>query len=109
MAEAKENTKTAKPKAERKKPERRAPKQSDFPNKLAWLKAMTEFETAETAKANAAKVERLDKRITAAKTVRDEAAAKVTELEAQRAALVPAEPEVDGMTEDEHLAAEGKG
>jgi hypothetical protein len=78
---------------ERKKPVRTAPVQKDYPNKLAWLKALTEHEEAETEKANAAKVARLDKRIASAKVARDEAAAKVTALEAERAALVPAEDE----------------
>ena len=99
----------AKPaKAERKKPVRTAPVQKDYPNKLAWLKAMTEHEERETAATNKAKVERLDKRIASAKAVVTEATAKVAALEAERAALVPAEELVDGMTEAEHLAAEGK-
>ena len=98
MAETKESTKTAAPKAPRKKPERKAPKQSDFPNKLAWLKAMTEYEEKQAAAANARKVEHLDKRIASARAARDEAAAKLASLEAERAALVSAEP-VDGEPE----------
>jgi hypothetical protein len=99
----------AKPaKAERKKPVRTAPVQKDYPNKLAWLKAMTEHEERETAATNKAKVERLDKRIAAAQATADEATAKVTALKAERAALVPAESDIDGLTEDEHLALEGK-
>ena len=92
MAETKASTKPA-AKAERKKPVRSAPVQKDYPNKLAWLKAMTEYEEKQTAEANTAKVARLDKRIASAQATVDEATAKVTALKAERAALVPAEPE----------------
>ena len=47
---------TTAPAKERKKPVRTAPVQKDYPNKLAWLKAMTEHEERETKAANKAKV-----------------------------------------------------
>lgn len=83
-------TKAATPvkKTERKKPVRTAPVQKDYPNKLAWLKAMTEHEEAESKATTAAKVARLDKRITSAQAVADEATAKVAALKAERATLV---------------------
>ena len=93
---------------ERKKPVRKAPVQKDYPTKLDWLKAMTEYETAQSEVTNKAKVERLDKRIASAQAVADEATAKVAALKAERATLVPAESDIDGLTEDEHLALEGK-
>lgn len=99
------------PKAARKKPERKAPVQKDFPNKLAWLKAMTEFEEAATATANKAKVERIDARIKSKKDAIATLQSELTRLELERAALVPAEQGeelIDGMTDEEHLAAEGK-
>lgn len=83
-------------KAERKKPVRQAPVQKDFPNKLAWLKAMTEFEEAAAAATNKAKADRLDKRI---KAKREQIAAlqsELTKLETERAGLVPS---TDGGTE----------
>lgn len=109
MAETKATPKPA-VKAERKKPVRQAPVQKDYPNKLAWLKAMTEFEEKQAEVTTKAKVARLDKRIASAQKVADEATAKVTELKAERAKLVPVEeePADAGMSEDEHLAAEGK-
>jgi uncharacterized protein involved in exopolysaccharide biosynthesis len=84
---------TTAPAKERKKPVRTAPVQKDYPNKLAWLKAMTEHEERETKAANKAKVERLDKRIAAAQATADEATNKVAALKAERSALVPAEDE----------------
>lgn len=105
-------TKVDKPvvKAERKKPVRKAPVQKDYPNKLAWLKAMTEFEEKQANAETTAKVARLDKRIKSAQATADEATAKVAALKAERNALVPAEeePADAGMSEDEHLAAEGQ-
>ena len=96
----------AKPEAkERKKPVRKAPVQKDYPNKLAWLKAMTEYEEEQSAASNEAKVVRLDKRIASIKAQTYELATKLELLQKERAELVPADA---GMTEDEHLAAEGK-
>lgn len=80
---------------ERKKPERKAPVQKDYPNKLAWLKAMTEYEEAQTTASNAAKVERLDKRIAAKEQLRNDLDAEITKLKDERAKLVPAAPEVE--------------
>lgn len=86
----------AKPKAkERKKPERKAPVQKDYPNKLAWLKAMTEYEEAQTAASNGAKVERLDKRIAAKEQLRNDLDIEIAKLKAERAQLVPADPELE--------------
>ena len=47
----------------RKKPVRKAPKQSDYPTRLAWLAAMVEYEEAQAKATTDAKVVRLDKRI----------------------------------------------
>jgi hypothetical protein len=87
---------TAAAKAERKKPVRQAPVQKDYPNKLAWLKAMTEFEEAATAATNKAKVERIDKRIAAKKEQITTLQSELTKLETERAGLVPS---TDGGTE----------
>jgi hypothetical protein len=93
----------AKPaKAERKKPVRQAPVQKDFPNKLAWLKAMTEYEEAATAAANKGKVERLDKRIASKKEAIATLQSELTKLETERAGLVPS---TDGGAES---ATEGE-
>lgn len=88
-------------KAERKKPVRQAPVQKDYPNKLAWLKAMTEYEEAATAAANKGKVERIDKRIASKKEAIATLQSELTKLEAERADLVPstdggAEPAPEG-------------
>jgi len=87
-------------KKERKAPVRKGPKLSDYPSRVDYLKAQLEFEEAEQAKANEAKVARLDKRIASAKAARDEAAAKVEALETERAQLVgvPTDIEDDGIT-----------
>lgn len=110
MADPKVKTEAPAAKAERKKPVRKAPVQKDYPNKLAWLKAMTEFEEKQASADTAAKVARLDKRIKSAQATADEATAKVASLKAERDALVPVEEEVPhpGTPEDEHLAAEGQ-
>ena len=99
MAETKAKPVT---KTERKKPVRTAPAQKDYPNKLAWLKAMTEHEEAEATKANAAKVARLDKRITSKWATIAKLDAELNKLVAERVALQPyaeetepAEPEAD--------------
>lgn len=86
MAETKASTA---PKAERKKPVRKAPVQKDFPNKLAWLKAMTEYEEAATAAENKGKVERIDKRIASKKEAIATLQSELTKLETERAGLVP--------------------
>lgn len=78
-------------KAERKKPVRTAPVQKDYPNKLAWLKAMTEHEEHEAAVTAKAKVERLDKRIASKQATIDTLVAELDKLRAERAVLVPAE------------------
>ena len=93
---------------ERKKPVRTAPAQKDYPTKLAWLKAMTEHEEAEATKANAAKVARLDQRLAAARSAVANATAKVIELEAERAKLVPEETESEDEGFDEFEIANGR-
>jgi hypothetical protein len=75
-------------KAERKKPVRTAPAQKDYPNKLAWLKAMTEHEEAAAKEATAARVTRLDKRIASKKATIATLTAELAKLEDERAALV---------------------
>lgn len=92
-------------KKERKAPVRRGPQAKDYPSRVEYLKAVLEFEEAEQAKANQAKVARLDKRIASKTDALAKLSAEIDNLKAERAALVPGE---DGMTEDEHLAAEGK-
>ena len=81
--------KDAAPKAARKKPVRTAPAQKDYPTKLDWLKAMTEHEEAEATKANAAKVARLDKRITSKWATIAKLDAELNKLVAERVALQP--------------------
>lgn len=88
-------------KTERKKPVRTAPVQKDYPNKLAWLKAMTEHEEEQAKVETAAKIARLDKRLASARSAVANATAKVLELEAERAKLVPAEAEDEGFDEFE--------
>lgn len=86
----------------RKAPVRKAPVQKDYPNKLEWLRAMTEYEEAETAKVNEAKVARLDKRIAAKREQHAALGAELDKLQAERAKLVPAEPdETEGYDEFE--------
>ena len=93
---------TTAPTKERKKPVRTAPAQKDYPTKLAWLKAMTEHEEAEAAKATAAKVARLDKRIASKKAQIAKLDAELDALQIERFKLVsedeadvPAEAEAD--------------
>lgn len=78
-------------KKERKAPVRKAPAAKDFPSRIAWLEAMMAYEKAEAEKTNAAKLVRLDKRIASAEAARDEAAAKVDALKAERNRLMPDE------------------
>lgn len=104
---AKDATTTA-PKAERKKPVRKAPVQKDYPSKLDWLRAMTEYEEAQAATSNKAKVERLDKRIASAQAQVDELTAKLNALKAERASLVTFVEDGGadaGTTEDEQPSA----
>ena len=95
---AKENKPAAK--AERKKPVRKAPVQKDYPTKLDWLRAMTEYEVAQSGVTNAAKVARLEKRIAARKAEIAKLTGELTKLVEQRDALVPAGEE-DEATEAE--------
>ena len=80
-------------KKERKAPVRKAPAAKDFPSRIAWLEAMMAYEKAEAEKTNAAKLVRLDKRIASKRSAIETAQAELAKLEAERAALVPAEPE----------------
>lgn len=80
-------------KKERKKPVRKAPVQKDYPNKLAWLKAMTTYEEAQTQTTNVAKVSRLNKRIKTKKATIATLAAELRTLEQERDVLVPVKAE----------------
>jgi hypothetical protein len=109
MADTKAKPEAAPVAKERKKPVRKAPVQKDYPNKLAWLAALVEYETAATESTNKAKIERLDKRIAAKKAEIDSLEGTIISLEHERAKLLGADEElVDGLTDDEHLALEGK-
>ena len=98
MAETKAKPVT---KTERKKPVRTAPAQKDYPTKLAWLKAMTEHEEAEAAKANAAKVARLEKRLAAKREAYDKLGREINELVADIDELGGFDPEADEAAEPE--------
>ena len=78
---------TTAPKKERKKPVRTAPVQKDYPTKLDWLKAMTEHEEAEAAKANAARVARLEKRLASKRSLLDTLKREVDAIVAEIAEL----------------------
>jgi hypothetical protein len=82
-------------KAERKKPVRKSPVLKDYPNRLAWLKAMTAYEETLAVVTDKAKVARLDKRIKVKKAAIDKVSKELAELEKQRAALVPVKAEDD--------------
>ena len=76
-------------KAPRKKPVRKSPALKDYPNRLAWLKAMTDYEESQSEVGTQAKIVRLDKRIAAkAKAIAD-LQAEVAALETERHLLVP--------------------
>jgi uncharacterized protein involved in exopolysaccharide biosynthesis len=110
MAATKASTTTAK-KAERKKPVRTAPVQKDYPSKMAWLQAMLEHEAKQSSASDEAKVKRLDKRIAAKRALIAEHETALAKLLAAKEELAPTEEDeelVDGMTDEEHLAAEGK-
>jgi hypothetical protein len=92
-------------KAERKKPVRKAPVQKDYSSKLEWLKAMTEYELAQSEVSNKAKVERLRKRITAKRAAAEKLTAEADKLEAEHDALVP-EEELTSVSEEEHESDE---
>jgi len=100
----------AAPKAERKKPVRKAPVQKDYSSKLEWLAALVEYETKQNEVSSAAKVKTIDKRIAAKQALVEKTNTEIAELKAKRAALVPAEPEQDedGLTDEDHLVLEGK-
>lgn len=91
-------------KAERKKPVRKSPALKNYPNKLAWLKAMTEYEQAQAEGSTEAKVARLDKRIAAKDKAVDDLNKEIDVLRAERHLLVPigfAEPEPEPEAEAE--------
>jgi len=100
----------AAPKAERKKPVRKAPVQKDYSSKLEWLAALVEYETKQNEVSSAAKVKTLDKRIAAKQALAEKISVEIDQLKAKRAALVPAEAEQDedGLTDEDHLVLEGK-
>ena len=92
MATPKAST-TPAPKPERKKPVRKSPAQKDYPNKLAWLKAMTVYEEVQTQTTNVAKVSRLNKRIKAKKATIATLTKELTQLEVERDTFVPVKDE----------------
>ena len=100
---------TTAPKKERKKPVRTAPAQKDYPNKLAWLKAMTEHEEAEAAKATAAKVARLEKRLAAKHDELDSLEQAINDLERDLDVLKhgPIDGDVDVPGEPETVQPQG--
>jgi hypothetical protein len=90
----------AAPKAERKKPVRKAPVQKDYSSKLEWLKAMTEYELAQSEVTSAAKVKRLDKRIAAKQAQIDKLETELAKLLASKEELAPTE-ETEPAVDDE--------
>lgn len=98
MADKKASTTEAKP---RKKPVRKAPKLSDYPTRLAWLKAMTEYEEAQAKAETDAKVKRLDKRIASVQSQLEVAQAKLDRLKAERSELTDGPLEVELAEGDE--------
>lgn len=84
----------------RKKPVRKAPVQKDYPTKLDWLRAMTEYETKQAEAEAEAKVARLDKRIVAKQAVLAKAQADIERLKEARRQIMGETVEVE-MPEDE--------
>lgn len=66
--------------ATRKKPVRKAPVQKDYPTKLDWLRAMTEYEEKQAEVAAAAKVARLEKRLASKQSQLDKLQREVNAL-----------------------------
>lgn len=84
----------------RKKPVRKAPVQKDYPTKLDWLRAMTEYEVKQAEAEAEAKVARLDKRIIAKQAVLAKAQADIERLKEARRQIMGETVEVE-MPEDE--------
>ena len=79
----------------RKKPVRKAPVQKDYPTKLAWLQAMTEYETKQAEAETTAKVTRLDKRIATVQARVEVLTAQLHRLRHERNVLTGGEVEVE--------------
>ena len=80
----------AKPEAKpRKKPVRQAPAKKDYPNTLAWLDAMREYEQSKIEKEHVTKRARLDKRIAKIQAQLQELGDKLVTLQMERAELEP--------------------
>jgi uncharacterized protein YPO0396 len=82
-------------KKERKKPVRQAPAKKDYPNTLAWLDAMREYEKSKIEKEHAGKRVRLDKRIAKIEAQLQELGDKLVALQMERAALEPTGTEAE--------------
>ena len=87
----------------RKKPVRKSPALKDYPNRLAWLKAMTEYELSQSDVENQLKVARLDLRIAAKRKAIDVLEKEIGVLQCERNVLDPPEdePEPEAEAEDE--------
>lgn len=85
----------------RKKPVRKAPVQKDYPTKLDWLRAMTEYETKQAEATTAAKVARLEKRLASKQTQLDKLQREVNRLIDEIGWLQLDEIELAGVPEDD--------
>ena len=86
-------------KKERKKPVRKSPALKDFPNRLAWLKAMTEYELSQSDVENQLKVARIDLRIAAKRKAIDVLTKEIGVLQCERNVLAPVEAEAEAQAE----------
>ena len=86
-------------KTERKKPVRTAPAQKDYPNKLAWLKAMTEHEEKQAEATTSARVARLEKRLASKQSQRDKLQTEINELTREIEKLAPLEVDQAAVAE----------
>ena len=86
----------------RKKPVRKSPALKDYPNRLAWLKAMTEYELSLSAVENLTKVARIDLRIAAKRKAIDVLTKEIGVLQCERNVLdPPVEDETETKAEGE--------
>lgn len=107
MANATTKSGSAGEKKERKAPVRKGPQAKDYPSRVAYLEAVLQYEKAEQAKVNEAKVARLDKRIASKADALAKLSAEIDNLKAERQALVGTEAE--GTAEREPAATDGEG
>lgn len=92
----------------RKAPVRKSPALKDYPNKLAWLKAMTEYEEAQATVTNEHRIIRIDKRIAVKEKAIEKMAAECDALWDERALLDPeGTAEALGTAQAEALAEAG--